>query len=512
MSVKARIILISIVSICFIFQPVISAQDGLLRKPVNAKFKNISLKQAFKKIEGQLNCYFTFEGSTINPEKRINQTFKSVPLKTCLDYMLEDSSLVYKIIDNHIIIKKKKIESRNTLINDSIPSLIILKGQIVDNLGDGPLPFANVSIMGFALGAISNAQGEFILKVPKQMIAEQICISHMGYKNTLLPINQLIDTFAVFKLERSYIAIQEVIIRKIDAKLLIKKALSKIKENYYTKSAYLTGFYRESVKRGDSYMFFSEAVVKVYKSSYSNPFEGDMIKVLKSRKMQDVKQEDTSVILKLKSGLSTCLDLDLVKNQINFLSEENFDFYNYDMSDIVTFNDRNAYLIEFKQKSSVDEALFEGKIYIDVEKLAIIGADFHINPQKVSKAQSNYVVKKKRGIKVRMTDIDYNVNYRLVNDKYYMNYIKGFLKMKVKKSGKLFPIDYETSLEMAVNEIDTLNIERFKRSEAENPYTIFFNDVRDYDEAFWENYNFMKPDEPLQESIRKISLKAKNQD
>ncbi len=508
MSLKSNIIWSSIFIINFILQPAIDAQDSLLSKPVTARFKNTSVKQAFKKIEEQLNCYFTFEGSTINPDKIINQSFRSIPLKNCLDNMLEDSSLVYKIIGNHIIIKKSRVESQKVIVADSIPQLIILKGKIIDNQGDGPLPFATVGLLGFSLGAISNAQGEFILKVPVQMIDEHIVISQLGYKNLVIPINQLVDTFRIFQLERSYISIQEVIIRKVDAKSLIRNALSKIEKNYPTKPAFLTGFYREYVKRRDNYMFYSEAVVKIYKPSYSKRLECDLIKVLKSRKIQDVRQEDT-VILKLKSGLSNCLDLDLVKNPINFLSEENFDLYNYVMSDIVTFNDRNAYLIEFEQKSSVDEGLYQGKIYIDVEKMAIIGVDFRINPKKINNAQSNYVVKKNRGIKVHMSNIDYMVTYRLVNDKYYLNYVKGYLKMKVRKSGKIFPIDFETSLEMAVNDIDTVNVERFKRNEIGNPHNIFFDEIHEYDEDFWENYNFMKPDEPLQESIRKLSFKTK---
>lgn len=62
---------------------------------------------------------------------------------------------------------------------------------------------------------------------------------------------------------------------------------------------------------------------------------------------------------------------------------------------------------------------------------------------------------------------------------------------------------------MAINEVDTLNVERFKRNEIDNPYTIFFDQVYEYDEAFWENYNFLKPDEPLEQSIRKL-YKAKD--
>jgi hypothetical protein len=309
----------------------------------------------------------------------------------------------------------------------------------------------------------------------------------------------------VIKLERSYITIQEVIIRKTDPKSLIRSAMSRIDKNYCAKPAYLTSFYRESVKKGSRYMFFSEAVLKLYKPSYSKIYNEDLLKVLKSRKMKDITQED-SVIIKLKSGLNTCTELDIVKNKIEFLDENNFEYYDYIMSDIVTYNDRNAYLIEFTQKKSVPEPLFQGKIYIDVEKLAVIGAEFSINPQKVGNAQNNFIVKKNRNVRIKFTNIDYLVNYRLVNNKYYLSYVKAALKIKVRKAGKIFPSDFETSMEMAVNDIDTTNVERFKRNETDNPYSIFSDDVHEYDESFWENYNFIKPEDPLQESIRELNF------
>ena len=506
MTVKFRISLISIVTFCFISYSFISAQDSLLNKQVNIKFKNTTLKQAFQKIEILLNCYFTYEGSTINPEKKINRTFKTTTLKICLDNMLEDSNLVYKVIDNHVIIKKKRIENQKAVVVDSLPQFIVLRGKVFDNQDEQSLPFASVNIINHSLGAVCNSEGEFILKIPLKMINEQVCIACLGYKNLFIPLDEYIGTFTIFKLERSFISIQEVIIRKTDPKALIRNCMRKIETNYSTKPSYLTGFYREYVKKRNNFMFFSEAVVKAYKTSYTRQGENDYLKVLKSRKMQDLKQEDT-VSLKLKSGLGACLDLDLIKNPIHFLEEDNFEMYNYNMTDIVTFNDRNAYLVEFEQKPYINEALFQGKIYIDISKMAIIGVDFQVNPKKISNAQSNYVVKKNRGIRVGMTNIEYKVNYKLFYNKYYLNSVKGILNMKVKKKGKIFPIDFETSLELTINEIDTLNIERFKRNEVENLRTIFFNDIHEYDEAFWENYNFMKPEETLQESIRKLSLK-----
>ncbi|NJO89366.1 MAG: hypothetical protein HC831_10700 [Chloroflexia bacterium] len=66
------------------------------------------------------------------------------------------------------------------------------------------------------------------------------------------------------------------------------------------------------------------------------------------------------------------------------------------MSDIVSFNGRNVYVIDFKQKEIIKEALFQGKVYIDIEKLAFVGAEFSLNPDLIRKAQNQYISKKTR--------------------------------------------------------------------------------------------------------------------
>jgi hypothetical protein len=501
---KIQCLILSIVFF-FITTSILNAQQDLLQQKVTADFKNTTLRKAFKQIEKQLSCYFTYESTTINNQKRISINLKNIPLQRALVQMLNDSLLIFKVVDNHVIIRKKRSNKKVTEIaRDSIPEFKELRGKLVDADDGEVLPFATVSILGRSFGAIANAQGEFIFKVPKKYYDSQICIAHLGYNNLCLPVGEFSDSGRVYKLSRNFVSLQEVIIRKRDARAIIRAALEKRKMNYRTEPTYLTGFYRESVMRRSSYMFFSEAVVQLYKTSYLNDFGNDMIKVLKARKMKGLSIED-SVAVRLKSGLHACLELDIAKNPMNFLNEDNFSDYEYNMSDIVSYNGRNVYVIDFKQKELIKEALFQGKIYIDIEKLAFVGAEFSLNPDLIRKAQNQYITKKNRGIKLRMLSVEYTVNYHLVNDTYFFNYIRGHLKMKVRRRKKVFPVMFDTSFELAVSEVDTVDVKRFKRKEAENPYTVFFNEVHEYDESFWEHYNFIKPDIPLQEAIKKYS-------
>ncbi len=64
---------------------------------------------------------------------------------------------------------------------------------------------------------------------------------------------------------------------------------------------------------------------------------------------------------------------------------------------------------------------------------------------------------------------------------------------------------------MAVCSIDTINVQKPKRKETDKLNTIFVNDVREYDNTFWEDYNFIKPDDNWQEAINKLKLKLEQE-
>ncbi|MEN8119068.1 MAG: STN and carboxypeptidase regulatory-like domain-containing protein [Bacteroidota bacterium] len=489
----------------------IFAQENILESNISIKLKNIAVHEALSKITQKINYYFTFDGKILDAKRIISISFKDEPLKNCLDRIFDDPDLEYKIIDNHIVINKKELKDLNSvLINDTTINIIELHGKVIDKENGQSLAYAAIGIENHNVGSITNAQGSFILKIPKELINANLCVSFIGYLNTCIPVEKLYGLNKTIELQRNYISVQEVIIRSTDPKSIIRESNKNIKNNFCSKPNSLTTFYRESVKQKDKFMFFSEAVLKVYKAAYTNSFDMDQLKVLKSRSFHDVSEKDT-VRLRLKSGLGASLSLDLVKNKIDFIDEDNFHLYNYKMVDIITYNNHPAYVIEFKQKEFVQDALYVGQLYVDIDKLAIIGAEFSINPEKINKAHSRFIVKKERGLRLRVKYANYRISYHEVNGKYYLRHVKGELKFRVKKKRKLFATTFETCLEMAVCSIDTINVQKPKRKETDKLNTIFVNEVREYDNTFWEDYNFIKPDDNWQEAINKLKLKLEQQ-
>jgi hypothetical protein len=57
---------------------------------------------------------------------------------------------------------------------------------------------------------------------------------------------------------------------------------------------------------------------------------------------------------------------------------------------------------------------------------------------------------------------------------------------------------------MVITQTDSLNIRRLSRSETVHPNDIFVEKIGPYDEEFWGEYNFIKPDESLEEALKRI--------
>jgi len=147
----------------------------------------------------------------------------------------------------------------------------------------------------------------------------------------------------------------------------------------------MRGFYRETIQRGRNYVSISEAIIDVYKGSYTNEYQVDQVKLFKGRKSADVQRMDT-VLFKVQGGPNTTILMDVVKNPYILLSEEYLNIYDFRLSDVVTIDDRLHYVISFNQKEYVDDPYYKGRLYVEMDKLAISEAEFELNVENQDEA------------------------------------------------------------------------------------------------------------------------------
>ncbi len=88
-----------------------------------------------------------------------------------------------------------------------------------------------------------------------------------------------------------------------------------------------------------------------------------------------------------------------------------------------------------------------------------------------------------------------------------MNLARGELIFKVKYRKKLFATEFKTVFEFAVNDIDIIDVKRFDREETISKRDVFIDENFQYDSDFWGDYNYITPNETLEEALVRIQQK-----
>lgn len=486
----------------------LSAQP-ILDKTISLPRQHTTLYDALNIISQKAGCLFVYDSQIVENDRKVKLVADNQPLRQVLDKILANPELTYKVIGQHILIYKLKNDKDklpehqvDTPVKDSIKTIVI-KGYIFDEENKSTLSYVSVGILEENIGTISNNDGFFTLKVPAGFAGSSLIVSHIGYMSQYIPIRLIREQKVDIYLKRRIISIQEVIIRYFDPKTIVEKAMDRRKINNNREPVYTTSFYREGVQKNNRYLSYSEAVFKVYKSPYTLGENFDQVKMLKSRKVQNPDASDT-VFLKLKSGVLSALQLDIVKCVPGFLDQTLPSDYIYTYSDLVSHNSTEAYAITFVQKKEINDALYKGTLYIDKENFAVLGADFEINPAYLEQAAEALILKKSPKLIVKLEKINYSISYSSFGEKYYLNHVRCEIQLKTRLRNRLSYDNFKTFLELATCSIDTSNVEKFARQDVIRTNVVFSDAPYTNDDAFWSDFNVITPEAKLTEELTKI--------
>lgn len=381
-------------------------------------------------------------------------------------------------------------------------------GKVIDTRTNKGLPFATIEALGSNIATVTNIDGEFIIKIERNSSVSQLKISYVGYKNSILELENFASkrSFTV-ELEQSPVQLKQVTIRPKNAMELISDVLENIKHNYSESPMMMRGFYRETIQRGKNYVSISEAIIDVYKGSYVNEYQVDQVKLVKGRKSADVEKMDT-ILFKVQGGPNTTILMDVVKNPYILLSDEYLDIYDFQLSDVITIDDKLHYVVSFSQKEYVDDPYYKGRLYIEMDKLAISEAEFELNVENEDEAARLFIQRKPMGMSIIPERAAYRAKYTIEEDTWYFSYARAEVKFKVNWKKKLFNTTYSTMSELAMTDRSYEDIEkfagreRFKSNDILNEKVYIF-----FDQGFWEGYNVIEPDQSIESAIQKLNRK-----
>ena len=481
-------------------------QSAILDSLLTFNTGKLKTGEALDLITKQTGYNFTYNSRLIDKERETRMNFKNVRLGIILDSILQNKTLTYSVIDKYIIISHS--EGNATSARDSIPLAEIryITGKITDEETLDPLPFATVGLKNKGKGTITNNNGEFGLKITPDQLDDTLVISYLGYIRTEMPVRQIPDMELSVRMKRQFISIPEIIIKNQIPQEIIYKAVLSRRKNYSNNPAHLTGFYREGVLKKRELQNYSEAIVQIYKSAYTRTLFSDQMKIYKSRIIENIKRSDT-LALRLKAGLSTCLQLDGAKNLFDFLSRESMSDYRYRLTDIVTFDDESAYEIEFEQREDIEQPLYKGVVYINTSDYAILNVEFELNKALIHKMKDSFISNPPKGINTLPVSVKYSVSYRKINDLYFLSHVRGDMLFTTRQPKKLFSSQFLVFFELAVTDIDQKNVRRFDRDELAPIHSVFSRTITNYDTDFWGNQDFLRPEDNLMKALKNMKVR-----
>jgi hypothetical protein len=387
-------------------------------------------------------------------------------------------------------------------------TFVTVNGILEDAKSGEKISHATITIPNTGIGTVSNSDGEFILKVDSSLHAEYFEVSHLSYATAKFKISESVGKEQTFYLEIQPVQLKEIPVVPKDARSMVEKALKNINKNYSEVPEMMTGFYRESIQQRRDYLSVSEAVIDIYKAPYTSG-QGDQVKIYKGRRSSNVKKADT-LMVRLQGGPNVLMMLDIVKNTDLSIALDNLDNYQFEFGPTVNIDDKQNWVITFSPKIVTEDPLYNGKLYISQDNMAITRAEFSLDLSDGDKASQAFVQKKPIGLIFMPTATSYLVTYKEQDAKYYLNYVRIDLKFRCDWKRRLFKNSYTLMSEIAITDRRKDNVARFANQEVFRSNMILAEKVQDFtDVDFWGENNIIEPEKSIENAIKKLSKNMK---
>lgn len=507
---KAAFLLLLILSATnLVFMTYLKGQEkGLPGDPVVEVSGKATVYDHLNKISSQIGYMFIYDSRLIDNDREVKLKKGKIPLSEAIRAISGDNELRFRLIGGHILIFREKedehLKNHDPSVNNTKgikDSLVVISGKLTDRITREPVIFGSVTVMGYPYGIVTNLNGEFKLTLPDSLLSSSVKFSHLGYITRELPASVMSGRHIEIFMDQKIVSLQEVVVRLADPLTTIDEMMKRRDENYSQKPVYMTTYYREGTEYRNT-LSLTEAVLQVYKCGFKSSVNSDQVKMLKMRTLVNRSGED-SIVAKIKSSIHSCLLLDIVKNPPDFLMRERFDDYTYSYAGITVMDSRALYQFSFEKREGVEEPLFRGDLYIDIDNYALVRADFEIDPENISEVADQIIIKKSRNLHIVPVKISYRVTYKNTGGVYYPDHVRGDLNFKVRRKGKLLSSGLSLWFDMANCHTDTTGAERFAPGERLPVREIFSQTRYEYDSSFWGSFNVILPEKELLELLGK---------
>lgn len=377
----------------------------------------------------------------------------------------------------------------------------VLRGSVQDGETGKPLSEVNVSLPGSNYATVTNAEGDFTIKSSFEPVS--VTLSLLGYRTVTQTLSGTPAGALRIRMFKDALFLREAVLIG-DPKTLLEKALEKIPENFPVVPERFRCFYRETVQKRQRFIYISEAVTDMYKTSYNEGVGRDRVLVAKSRLLISPKTSDTLGV-KVVGGPAQGVLLDLVKNRDDLFGSEMLALYKLELGDPVMMNGRPQYLLRMIPHGEDEWALHHVKAFIDMETLSFTRLDCSLDISNEAKATKTMLVRKPLGVRFRPREMSLRVDYAYDGSLSRISYVRTRFRFNCDWRKKLFRTAFTAVNEMVVTDRCAGEARPIDRRESFRSNATLFDTAQYYsDPDFWKDYNIIEPTTSLEHAIDRL--------
>ncbi len=162
--------------LCLVCSNLFAASSYSQSAKITLGVKNQSIKSTLKSIEEQADYRFFYNSDLADLDKIVSGDFKDKPVEDVLSSILANTSVGYKVLDNHFVV----------LSPTEILQQPNVSGTVVDDKGE-PLIGAYVTIKGTTKGAATDINGKYNIAIPTSNVT--LVFSYLGYLNQEIAVD-----------------------------------------------------------------------------------------------------------------------------------------------------------------------------------------------------------------------------------------------------------------------------------------------------------------------------------
>ncbi len=387
---------------------------------------------------------------------------------------------------------------------DPSPLPFSVSGTVIDSETGKPLQYVGVSFTGLKYATVTNSDGVFTLKSAVE--PESIDFTLLGYKTVRVQFPKDGAPITV-KMPRGNLTLEGALVIA-DPYSVLERAIAKIKDNYSRQPELFDCFYRETVQKRHRYVYISEAVSRMYKSSYyRGGILSDKVAVDKSRILVSPDKKDTLGV-KIVGGPAQAVLLDIVKND-DLLNAKELSNYQLRMEAPQTIGDRLQFAIRLIPAGSQPYPLYDGMIYIDRETFAFTRFELDYDMRDKDKVTSSILISKPAGLRFTPTRVSIRYDYTLSEGVSRVSYVRSEIRFKCDWKKRLLRTDFTAVTELVTTDRHSGDIELIPRKESFGIRDVLSEKAAtDFDPEFWKDYNIIEPSESLDKAIDRIIRKT----